>query len=219
MRTDGSHTHTTVFENKTVFISPALRRYKLNRFHMGIGDYRWLIHFRNACSALDPPPSTRRQHPTPGASWTPLDNTHTHTLAVRHFINPADYPSGTHTSRPSRRSSHSKHTHTHTQTRSMGSNSEYPNGALFKYNTLWRSGMNHAYVFFKVTHTTTKGTVMGMRVTATWMCEQSDNNSSCERWDIGLPRGAVRRMPHPRRWKRVSHQEVKDGVRAVSCVH
>jgi len=105
------------------------------------------------------------------------------------------------------------------QTRSMGTSSAYPDGALLKYNTLWRSGMHHAYVFFKVTHTTTKGTVMGMRVTATWTCEHSDDNSSCERWDIGVPHGAVRRLPHPRRWTRVSQQEVEDGVRAVSCVH
>ena len=101
----------------------------------------------------------------------------------------------------------------------MGTTSAYPDGALLKYNTLWRSGMHHAYVFFKVTHTTPKGTVMGMRVTATWRCEQSDNNSLCERWDIGLPRGAVRRLPHPKRWTRVSQKEVKDGVRAVSCVY
>jgi len=93
----------------------------------------------------------------------------------------------------------------------MGTTCAYADGALLKYNTLWRSGMHHAYVFFKVTHTETNGTVMGTRVTATRKCERRDDNSSCERWDIGLPRGAVRRLPHPKRWTRVSQQEVEDG--------
>lgn len=97
----------------------------------------------------------------------------------------------------------------------------HPNGALLKYNTLWRAGMHYNYVFFKVSHTTDKGTIMGHYIESTRTCEYFDHDVSRNRWRIGdaSAKSRLQRLKHPSLWEAVTETEIEEGVSATSCVY
>tara|TARA_B100000683_G_scaffold67956_3_gene66671 strand:+ start:2520 stop:2813 length:294 start_codon:yes stop_codon:yes gene_type:complete len=94
-------------------------------------------------------------------------------------------------------------------------------GDLLKYNRLWRAGMHYSYVFFVVTHVTSKGTPMGRYVAPSKKVEQASHDTTTIRWrvDPGRTGGAIRRLPHPGRWEAVTEEELEHGVVATSCVY
>lgn len=95
-------------------------------------------------------------------------------------------------------------------------------GTILKYNQLWRGGMHYDYKFFKVTHTTLKGNVMGHYIAAERTNEAWDHDYSTDRW-IVKPSRIVgkrnRRLPHSRLWEPMNADELEVGIRQTSCVY
>lgn len=95
----------------------------------------------------------------------------------------------------------------------------YPPGTVLKYNTLWQSGMHHHYVFFRVSHVTAKGTIMGRYLSSHRTCEAFSHDYSTDRWVVlSQSEGKLRRLPHPRWWEVMTEEECETGVQATSCV-
>lgn len=101
--------------------------------------------------------------------------------------------------------------------------SAFAAGDLLKYNRLWRAGMHFDYIFFRVSHMTSKGTIMGhyvpaQRVTEQWSVEYQTRT---ERWTVDSslsPVGRPRRLPHPSLWRLMTDEDVREGVRDTSCL-
>ena len=94
-------------------------------------------------------------------------------------------------------------------------------GTILKYNKLWRAGMHYNYVFFKVSHETSKGNIMVHFVACKRSNEAFDHDYSTDRWNIDASRtiGKLRRLPHPRLWEMVHEEELINGIRQTSCVY
>lgn len=97
----------------------------------------------------------------------------------------------------------------------------HPTGAILKYNRLWRAGEHYQYVFFKVSHETAKGTIMGHYIASTRTNEARTHDYSTERWIVSPSKtmGKLRRLPHPALWDTVDEAELEIGVCATSCVY
>ena len=94
-------------------------------------------------------------------------------------------------------------------------------GTVLKYNTLWRAGMHYHYVFFRVTHITKRGTIMGRYVQSKEINEEWTHDYSTSRWTVetGPSKSRIRRLPHPKTWHPLTPDELSDGIRATSCVY
>ena len=60
----------------------------------------------------------------------------------------------------------------------------HPAGSILKYNRLWRAGQHYSYIFFKVSHETAKGTIMGHYIDFTRTYEDVTHDYSTERWIV-----------------------------------
>lgn len=97
----------------------------------------------------------------------------------------------------------------------------FPENSVLKYNTLWRSGMHYNFIFFKVSHITKKGSVMGRYLTTIKKNEAFDHDYSKDRWivDASITSSKLRRLPHPRMWDLTTDSELKHGICETSCVY
>ena len=97
---------------------------------------------------------------------------------------------------------------------------QYARGTVLKRNTLARLGMHYNYEFFKVSHVTTKGTVMGWPLGSNCTTEYSDHNVRTDRWHVQETESGSRkkRLAVPYAWEVVTEDEIINGVRATSCV-
>lgn len=97
---------------------------------------------------------------------------------------------------------------------------QFESGVILKYNRLWRSGMHYEYTFFKVTHITAKGTIMGKFLHSTRTNEAWDHDARTDCWRVHATQtcGKTRRLPHPRLWQEVEEEDLVRGIRATSCV-
>ena len=97
----------------------------------------------------------------------------------------------------------------------------HPAGSILKYNRLWRAGQHYSYIFFKVSHETAKGTIMGHYIDFTRTYEDVTHDYSTERWIVSpsKTRGKVRRLPHPGLWDAMTEAELETRVCATSCVY
>lgn len=94
-------------------------------------------------------------------------------------------------------------------------------GAVLKRNTLARSGMHYSYEFFKVSHITPKGNIMGWYLPSTRKNQEFTHDTSTDCWRVDpLPTALQRRkrLPTPYEWEAVTVHELRYGVRATSCV-
>ena len=99
--------------------------------------------------------------------------------------------------------------------------SSFHEGAILKQNTLARLGAHYSYEFFLVSAITEKGNVTGWPLTATRTNEYHDHDVSTDCWRVCVvPTADTRkkRLPKPWSWKLVTEEELRDGVRATSCV-
>ena len=92
---------------------------------------------------------------------------------------------------------------------------------ILKYNTLWRGGAHYNYIFFRVTHVTKRGTIMGRYLRSQRKVEAWDHDYSTSHWlvESGTSESKVRRLPHPSMWKPLTPDELSNGIRATSCVY
>ena len=94
-------------------------------------------------------------------------------------------------------------------------------GDILKYNTLWKLGHHFCFEFFKVSHVTAKGSVMGWRLASKSRVEETDGQTFSRKvWIVDTESSgkSVLRLPHPASWDKVTSEEVSNGVRATSCV-
>lgn len=101
--------------------------------------------------------------------------------------------------------------------------SSFQSGAVLKYNRLWRSGAHYDFIFFRVSHRTNKGTVMGHYLAAQRTNKERDHDYSTDKWVVlnttdkdktTMPR----RLPHPALWTQLSPEELEAGIVSTSCV-
>lgn len=97
----------------------------------------------------------------------------------------------------------------------------HPTDAILKYNRLWRAGQHFSYVFFKVSHETAKGNIMGHYIASTRTNEAYTHDYSTDRWIVTPSKttSKLRRLPHPALWDTVDEAELEAGVCATSCVY
>ena len=94
-------------------------------------------------------------------------------------------------------------------------------GTILKYNTSWKAGMHYNYIFFKVSHETKKGYIMGHLIASKRENESFDHDHSTDRWIIEGSRkiSKLRRLKHPQRWESVNEKELIEGIKETSCVY
>ena len=92
---------------------------------------------------------------------------------------------------------------------------------VLKYNTLWKAGMHYNYVFFRITHITKRGTIMGRYIRSERTLEEWSHDFTTTRWTVNSnsSEGKIRRLPHPNLWKVLTPEELSDGICATSCVY
>lgn len=96
-------------------------------------------------------------------------------------------------------------------------------GSVLKYNTLWRAGAHYSYQFFRVSHVTGKGNVMGWYLASDKKNEYFDHDISKDAWIVDfshVPSSRCVRLPHTSLWSLISEEEKAAGkVTATSCVN
>ena len=91
--------------------------------------------------------------------------------------------------------------------------------AVLKCNKLARHGHHYDYQFFKVTHVTKKGTVMGHYLLHSCNTVEYDISNHVQRWEVyDTTVGKVRKLPRPWSWELVTQREREEGIVACSCV-
>ena len=101
----------------------------------------------------------------------------------------------------------------------------FSKGDVLKYNTLWKAGNHYNYQFFRVSHVTEKGNVMGWNLPPDRVLASGadENRTLVLTWIVDfshVPSSRLVRLKNKNLWFLISEEEKEAGkVTATSCVY